>query len=29
MDKAERKEREFNLRLAHILEQAEKIFAAK
>ena len=29
MDKAERKEREFNLRRAEILEQAEKIFAAK
>jgi len=29
MDKAERKEREFNLRRAQILEQAEKIFAAK
>ncbi len=29
MDKARRKEREFNLRRAEILEQAEKIFAAK
>jgi AcrR family transcriptional regulator len=29
MLKAERKEREFNLRRAEILEQAEKIFAAK
>ena len=29
MEKAERKEREFNLRRAEILEQAEKIFAAK
>ena len=29
MDKTERKEREFNLRRAEILEQAEKIFAAK
>jgi TetR/AcrR family fatty acid metabolism transcriptional regulator len=29
MDKAERKEREFNLRRAEILEQAGKIFAAK
>lgn len=29
MMKAERKEREFNLRRAEILEQAEKIFAAK
>ena len=29
MDKAERKEREFNLRRAEILEQAEKIFAVK
>jgi AcrR family transcriptional regulator len=29
MVKAERKEREFNLRRAEILEQAEKIFAAK
>lgn len=29
MDKAERKEREFNLRRAEILEQAAKIFAAK
>jgi AcrR family transcriptional regulator len=29
MDKAERKEREFNLRRAEILGQAEKIFAAK
>lgn len=29
MDKAERKEREFSLRRAEILEQAEKIFAAK
>lgn len=29
MDKAERKEREFNLRRAEILEQAEKVFAAK
>lgn len=29
MEKSERKEREFNLRRAGILEQAEKIFAAK
>ena len=29
MEKAKRKEREFNLRRAEILEQAEKIFAAK
>jgi len=29
MDKAERKEREFNLRRAEILEQAGKMFAAK
>ena len=29
MVKAQRKEREFNLRRAEILEQAEKIFAAK